>query len=765
MKTPEEKINSIWNNKLKPFLCQKYPVTKNENVEFLIQEIDRIINNSQNIIESKSEISRKNKLNNIRFKTIYVNSKQVSNNENNKKEDNENTIKNKSKTMIESNNNEIKNEVIELQNKLKLRASATLKLKYIDSINMKNITLNIRNTFNIAKKKYRNKSLNEKELRKILIEKSFDINQYVNKVYIKDNDDINNKTENTLLQTKSMKKKIISANFTDEIASDKNIIYKNDKLKQISLNLLLKQIIFTDFIEKKENIEFLYNFSQQCFCFIKKENLFQKLINCYNYYKKLNTPFIQMKKLIYFSNLLIFEMYEYYKDMKISLDKNIKIFYKNLEAELLNLLEKKGKKEENIIIIKTKENNVLEEKIKFFKENVNNMDNQKISDSKNMKQKNEKILPEKEFDTIEKTLNNILLIISIFESKKNSDTINKIIKDNKKNLKLYKDYYLLKKEQSKISKSLIQLNKVSLSSPLKKINPKKNYYFSIFNYDPSEIGEVLLNITKTDLLKINRRELYNAIFTKKGKESLYPNVTLCITKINKLTTFIVEDILSYDLPKVRAEVIYSWLKVADYLRQRKDHNDCLAIYSAINHYTIAGLNLTKKEMKSKVKLLFHNIGDYCKIDANYKIFREEIHNCAKNKEFFLPFLGLLLKDIYFFNENFHYIIDDELEIINAEKIEKVQKTMDEFFAFKNINDNKKPINLNKELNFFDNLEIIKEEDLEMIANKLEPKFILNEKQKKGKRMTKLDKKYFIDKNFIINESSSIITDLGSFLIV
>ena len=89
-------------------MCQKYPVTKNEDVEFLIQEIDRIINNSQNIIESKSEISRKNQLNNIRFKTIYVSSKQILNNENNKKEDNENTIKNKSKTMIESNNNELK---------------------------------------------------------------------------------------------------------------------------------------------------------------------------------------------------------------------------------------------------------------------------------------------------------------------------------------------------------------------------------------------------------------------------------------------------------------------------------------------------------------------------------------------------------------------------------------------------------------------------------------------------------------------------------
>ena len=102
----------------------------------------------------------------------------------------------------------------------------------------------------------------------------------------------------------------MSPNYFDENNSDKVIKYKNNKLKAISFDYLLKQIITYDFIEKKENIEFIYALSQQCFCFLKKENLFQKIINCYNYYKKLKTPFDDLKKLLYFLNLLTVEMYE-----------------------------------------------------------------------------------------------------------------------------------------------------------------------------------------------------------------------------------------------------------------------------------------------------------------------------------------------------------------------------------------------------------------------------------------------------------------------
>ena len=137
-------------------------------------------------------------------------------------------------------------------------------------------------------------------------------------------------------------------------------------------------------------------------------------------------------------------------------------------------------------------------------------------------------------------------------------------------------------------------------------------------------------------------------------------------------------------------------------------------------------------------------------------------NCIKNKEFFLPYLGLLLRDISFFESNYDYIIEND--IINVEKINKVQNIIDEFFSFKNFDDNDKKINFNTELNFFKDLEIIKEDDLEILANKLEPKFILNEKQKRGKRITNIDIKYFMNNNRTNGEFSRVMTNFGSFLI-
>ena len=786
---PEEKIKKIWNNNIKPLVLQKYPIikngifNKNADVEFLIQEIDRI-NNANNIKqEEKSEPVRQSRLNDIRMNTIYVSSKQFLGKGNTKNnENNNNKIKVKNKTVNENTNNKMKNEIVINPSEIKKKESNTMKVKKNDKIYMKSIIITIRNNFTILIRKRKNKSVDERKYRKISLAKSFDLHQYANEVYIKDNDDINNKKKKIILEEKSTKKKmIISSNYVDEISSDKTIRYKNKKLKAISFNFLLKQITSTDFIEKDGNIEFIYSFAQQCFCFVKKENLFQKIFNCYTHYKKLNTPFIHMKKLIYFLNLLILEMYDYHHNLKFSIDKNIKNFYKNLEIELKKISTKNNNNNE----IKEKETKKLDqckdqfkdpkakraslqfvEKIKMLEElqnkNIHSLmqENKKMPAKKSIKEKPKKIIKE-ELNEEGLVLNEISLINTLFESKQENNNIEEI----KKKLKLYKDYIIKKGEKNKRDKSFIILNRSSLK-PTEKKNYRNYYmnYFSILNYEPEEIGEVLISISKEDLSKIERRELYNAIFLKKGKEKTCPNITECITKFNKLTSFIMEDILSYDYPKIRAKVIYYWLRVAEYLKQRKDHNDCFAIYSALHHYIITGLQQTKKEMKSKVKVLQNKIRDYCTFDGNYKNFREEMHICSKNEEFFLPYLGLLLRDISFFEANYDYIMDDGL--INVEKIEKVQTIIDEFFSFKNMKDgyNDGKVTYPQELNFFKNLEIIKEDDLEILANKLEPKFILKDFPQKGKRITNLDKKFFKYKVPSDNESTHLMS-LGSFVIV
>ena len=210
-----------------------------------------------------------------------------------------------------------------------------------------------------------------------------------------------------------------------------------------------------------------------------------------------------------------------------------------------------------------------------------------------------------------------------------------------------------------------------------------------------------------------------------------------IDKFNRLTFFIIQDILSYDFAKERAKIIEKWIKIADYCKSRKDYNDCVAINSALNNYIITGLQKTIKEIKSEKQEKLKEISKFCRVQGNYKKLREDMKNLQPN-EFYVPYLGIILKDLAFYEENSKYIVDG---MINLEKIEKVQKSMDSFFRFKYCKN--KEIKTIPELNFFENLENLKENDLEALAEKLEPVFKLSKTQNKAKRHTEIDKKYFI----------------------
>ena len=249
---PGEQIQITWNLKLKPLVSKKYSfnkggmINKNVDVEFLLQELDRLTNigNIQIQKEEKSEPMRKAKLNNIRMNTIYVSSKQILKAGENKNKDNkkDNKIKSKYKTINDNNikkNQDVKNEIILNINDIKKKESPTIKFIKHNQLYLLSLLMDIRDDFNINLKKKKNKSLDEKENRKITLINSFNLYQYANEVYIKDNDDISNKKKTALIEKKELKIKTISPNYTDEILSDKSIRYKNNKLKAISFNYLL----------------------------------------------------------------------------------------------------------------------------------------------------------------------------------------------------------------------------------------------------------------------------------------------------------------------------------------------------------------------------------------------------------------------------------------------------------------------------------------------------------------------------------------------
>ena len=680
------------------------------------------------------------------------------------------------------------------------------------------------------------------------------------------------------IKSDTLKKKGITKEFNEEEEKNEiNIKYKKDGITMvaISLDLLLKKIVTENFF--KENPLKIYSFCQQCFCFIDKEILFNKIFNCYEFYKQKKLVTIRIFDLIKFLNVLVIEMYEYYfpiNNLKDPIIVSLNDFYQLLMFEIFEFINEQEKEKEDIknsqLDFNSKE--FKENKIEDTKDNKGELNTDKNSDmvkdrnciyslndddiifkdsahSPNKRSKEMdsdkylktepthskmhsfvgKNIPKQALNTKKLKLNNNKKNDSkFFTTNENQPNKNKNIfgkgsifsKNIFNNLKKEKPIKLKNKENSHIEKPNKEITKMkkinvikvspeeeivteitnikilfsletkrreleqtkskisfykelkkivaeSIGKPIKdsdlnkvksrhlmmksvttstlnniyKLNlPKNEGFFNILEWDKNLIGEKLISISKNNINKIQRRELYRAIFLKKEKNITCPYVMHNIEKFNQLTFFIIQDILSYDFAKDRAKIIEKWITIAEYCKERKDYTDCVAINSALNNYIITGLNKTLKDISRDKKELMKNINKFCKYQGNYKTLREDMAK-LDYYDFYIPYLGMLMKDLAFFEENSKYIINDTL--INFEKLENVQLAIEKFFNFKNAKDKLNPI-IPEELWFFEDLEDLKETELEKLANKLEPEFTLYANKKKEKRKTNIDNLYFSD---------------------
>ena len=685
--------------------------------------------------------------------------------------------------------------------------------------------------------------------------------------------------ENNMKRKSFITKKLTKEFVEEEEEKEINIKYKEHgkKMVAISLDLLLKKIVNENFLE--ENPIKIYSFCQQCFCFIERDILFNKIFNCYDYYKNKKITMSSFCKLIKFLNVLVIEMFDYYITT-IKLDdpivRSLDDFYRLLLAEIIQIINdnekaKEDKKNSNPDFNSKEFQNIIEDE-KIFNENLISKDNTdliqnrnciysldeekepgkrerfntliyKNKDNANIKKEQNKNLNTSKNNNIsdDKTKNNQIKDTYKIKLKPETKKENKHFKNtnNKKeekkgsknvllNIKKEKPVKLQnkndkEKEKEKITPNINRINAIKkekicpeeeifseianvrilfsdipkkrdielakkkinfykdlkiklpefIGKPIKENVPTKtrhtllksvtvgnlnkkhklklhnnDKYFNILEWEINEIGEKLIFCSKTLINKVQRREIYKGIFLKSKKNETSPNVMENIDKFNRLTFFIIQDILSYDFAKDRAKIYEKWVKIANYCKERKDYNDCIAINSALNNYIITGLNKTLNELNRETKELMKSLGKFCRYQGNYKMLREDMANLPYNS-FYIPYLGMILKDIAFFEENSKYIINDVL--INFEKLENVQLAVSQFFNFQNGKDNINSI-IPDELWFFENLEDLKESDLDELANKLEPEFKLYANKKKEKRKTNIDKMYFTDLNLKKNNN-------------
>lgn len=267
------------------------------------------------------------------------------------------------------------------------------------------------------------------------------------------------------------------------------------------------------------------------------------------------------------------------------------------------------------------------------------------------------------------------------------------------------------------------------------ISNEKHDYFCVLDYSISDICEQLTYLSQSLFILISRKEILRGKFMKKNKENNSPIIIKIINNSNYLSNFVIEDILSYNSTSFRAKIIERWIDIADGLRKYRNFNDSISIQLALSGYIISSLKETWKEVNENSKIILNELVNLFSPINNFQKLRKEIKLCKKKP--YIPFLGLLLKDIAAYDEKFKYISKDNL--INLLKIELIENILETFFIYK---DYQYIIIEKEEFSFFDKLKTKSINYLEQLANKIEPNFLLNEDNKTEKRKTLMDIQYF-----------------------
>ena len=273
-----------------------------------------------------------------------------------------------------------------------------------------------------------------------------------------------------------------------------------------------------------------------------------------------------------------------------------------------------------------------------------------------------------------------------------------------------------------------------------KNTPHSEFEFNILKYEEIDIAKVISYIS---IKYFNN--LYNFLYElnptiKKNKNDKLHLLEVCDFS-NKLSLFLIEESLSYDFIEVRVKIVEKIIKVLIELWNLHNFNDLLTIYSALVSIFIR-IPKTCNLIDPKLKAKFNEIKNFCSANECYKKIREESNQRLQNNSFYIPYIGITLKHINFYDEGTKYIGQNGLVCI--EKIIVTQKEIENFRnelkplrqqeVIKLINNDE----INELKSFFYNLNPRNYDELVNIGDKLEPDFSLYKEPDSRKRKTYTD---------------------------
>lgn len=196
---------------------------------------------------------------------------------------------------------------------------------------------------------------------------------------------------------------------------------------------------------------------------------------------------------------------------------------------------------------------------------------------------------------------------------------------------------------------------------MKIIDNSKRYYIIDVNPDDLAAQFTIIDlpifkcIKKDEIINLgNNNSNYSNNSSNKRtysrKQILSPNIVAMNRQFNQVTFWVVGQILSHELPRIRAELISQFIKTAKQLYLLNNLHSSYAVLSALLSSPIYRLEKTWNFIRKKYPRdlqQFEYLKNLFSDNNNYELLRNHLTNCNLPC---IPYLGVYSRDIIYINE-------------------------------------------------------------------------------------------------------------------
>jgi len=192
----------------------------------------------------------------------------------------------------------------------------------------------------------------------------------------------------------------------------------------------------------------------------------------------------------------------------------------------------------------------------------------------------------------------------------------------------------------------------------------------------------------TKFKEIRPLEFYNQGWNQPNKKALSPNLVDLISNFNRLSNWVISEIVSNTNLRKRVQVLKHFIAIGYATYSYKDYETTFMITLSLSHSVISRLSETWASLDGTATKQWNTISEFTSFKNNYKNYRDYIGRlfASSKTRNVMPYIGLYLKDLTFIEQNENF---DGAGAVNFYKmrmvaavISDIQKAQQSNFNFK-----------------------------------------------------------------------------------